>query len=98
LNDLFLSEAELVKLTGYAWKSKQIQWLKAEAIPFRTAATGHPVVTRAAIEGGQPVHRRQSLPRRARGSLVFLELEQWDGSRHAGSTYRRACARGRAAS
>jgi hypothetical protein len=48
---LFLSDDELVKLTGFAWKSKQIAWLKAEAIPFHKSATGHPVVTRAAIEG-----------------------------------------------
>jgi hypothetical protein len=51
MSELFLSDAELSKLTGFAWKSKQIQWLKAEGIPFRTSATGHPVVTRAAIEG-----------------------------------------------
>ena len=51
MNDLFLSDAELVKLTGFAWKSKQIGWLQSEGIPFRKSATGHPVVTRAAIEG-----------------------------------------------
>lgn len=65
MNDLFLSDAELVKLTGYAWKSKQIQWLKAEAIPFRTAATGHPVVTRAAIEG-RPANALPAEPPKAR--------------------------------
>lgn len=49
--ELFLTDAELVRLTGRSRKSKQIEWLLAEAIPFRRSATGHPVVTRAAIEG-----------------------------------------------
>ena len=48
---LFLTDAELAQLTGRKLKSKQIAWLRAEAIPFRTNATGHPVVTRSAIDG-----------------------------------------------
>jgi hypothetical protein len=32
-------------------KSRQIAWLKGEGIPFRINATGHPVVTWAAVEG-----------------------------------------------
>lgn len=49
--DLFLSDAELVKLTGRKLKSKQIDWLRDEGMVFRVSATGHPVVTRAAVEG-----------------------------------------------
>jgi len=63
MNDLFLSDAELVKLTGFAWKSKQIRWLQAEGIPFRKSATGHPVVTRSAIEG-RPVPAQEAQPAR----------------------------------
>jgi hypothetical protein len=49
--DLFLNEAELVKLTGFKIKSKQIVRLRAQGIPFQVNASGHPVVTRAAVEG-----------------------------------------------
>lgn len=51
MSTMFLEEEELAKLTGYKFKSKQIEWLRAQAIPFRVSATGHPVVTRGAIEG-----------------------------------------------
>ena len=51
MNRLFLEDDELAQLTGYKFKSKQIEWLRAAAIPFRVSATGHPVVTRGAIEG-----------------------------------------------
>lgn len=54
---LFLDDAELVQLTGWRLKSRQIRWLKDEGIPFRVNATGHPVVTRAAVEG-----RREAAP------------------------------------
>lgn len=48
---LFLDDTELIKLTARKFKSKQIEWLRAEGIPFRVNATGHPVVTRAVVEG-----------------------------------------------
>ncbi|WP_307702189.1 DUF4224 domain-containing protein [Variovorax paradoxus] len=48
---LFLSDADLAKLTGFKIKSKQIDWLRTEGLPFRISATGHPVVTRSAVEG-----------------------------------------------
>lgn len=51
MNGLFLADDELRRLTGRSWKSLQIEWLRAEGLPFRISATGHPVVTRAAIEG-----------------------------------------------
>lgn len=50
---LFLDDAELAQLTGRRMKSRQIEWLKVEGVPFRVSATGHPVVTRAAVEGRQ---------------------------------------------
>jgi len=49
--DLFLSDPELAKLTGFKIKSKQIVRLRAQGIPFQVNASGHPVVTRAAVEG-----------------------------------------------
>lgn len=48
---LFLDDAELHRLTARKYKSKQIEWLRAQGIPFRINATGHPVVTRAVVEG-----------------------------------------------
>lgn len=51
---LFLEDDELRRLTARRMKSKQIEWLRTAGIPFRVSATGHPVVTRAAIEGRTP--------------------------------------------
>lgn len=48
---MFLNDAELHHLTARKFKSKQIEWLRSEGIPFRVNATGHPVVTRAVVEG-----------------------------------------------
>lgn len=48
---LFLDDAELQQLTARKFKSKQIEWLRAQCIPFRVSSTGHPVVTRLAVEG-----------------------------------------------
>lgn len=50
-DDRLLDEAALARLTGRRQKSRQIQWLRAEGLPFRVNATGHPVVTWAAVEG-----------------------------------------------
>lgn len=49
MSDLFLTEAELKILTGRAWPSKQAEWLRANAIPFRLNAAQRPIVTRAAV-------------------------------------------------
>jgi hypothetical protein len=51
--DDFLNEDQMVKLTGRRRKSRQIEWLKAEGIPFRVSATGHPSVTWSAANGQQ---------------------------------------------
>ena len=50
---MFLEDHELVQLTGRKMKSQQIAWLRTSGIPFRVNATGHPVVTRSAVEGQQ---------------------------------------------
>lgn len=65
MSAMFLEDEELAKLTGYKFKSKQIEWLRAEAIPFRVSATGHPVVTRGAIEGRkeEPAKTERWVPR-----------------------------------
>ena len=51
---LFIEPEELRVLTGRKLKSKQIQWLRGEGIPFRINALGHPVVTRSTVENRKP--------------------------------------------
>jgi len=46
----FLEDIELCKLTGRKMKSKQIEWLRAQGLPFFVSATGHPVVAWAAVD------------------------------------------------
>jgi hypothetical protein len=53
MTDLFLDDAQLRRMTGRAFKSKQIEWLRNNGVPFKVSATGHPVVTRVAVEGRQ---------------------------------------------
>jgi len=48
---MFLDEKELAQLTGKKAKGKQIEALRKMAVPFRVNATGHAIVTRAAVEG-----------------------------------------------
>ena len=47
----FLDDDELAKLTGRKMKGHQIAALRSMGLPFFVNATGHPVVTRSAIEG-----------------------------------------------
>lgn len=51
MSDLFLSETELVDLTGYRQPAKQAAHLKSQRIPFHTNRAGHPKVARAVLEG-----------------------------------------------
>lgn len=48
---MFLTEIELVDLTGYRQASKQAAHLKAQRIPFHVNRSGHPRVARAILEG-----------------------------------------------
>ena len=41
---VILSEAEVIRLTGYKMPAKQIAFLKAKGIPFIINAKGRPVV------------------------------------------------------
>lgn len=49
--EMFLTKDELVTLTARKLKRQQIEQLRKMAVPFFVNATGHPVVTRVAIEG-----------------------------------------------
>jgi len=51
MSETFLSNQELVLLTGRKIKAKQIQALRSMAIPFFVNALGRPVVARVAVEG-----------------------------------------------
>ena len=50
---MFLSDEELVKLTGRKQKALQIAALRRMGVAFRVNDAGRPVVTRAAVEGGK---------------------------------------------
>lgn len=50
---LFLTTEEVAELTGRIRHAQQIDALKKMHVPFRINAAGRPIVTRAAIIGGQ---------------------------------------------
>ena len=54
---MFLTEAELVVLTGFHQASKQAQQLRAQGIPFHLNRAGHPRVARAIFEGRRVVEQ-----------------------------------------
>jgi hypothetical protein len=54
---MFLTEQELVNLTGFSQKSKQCEHLKAQRIPFHTNKSGQPRVVRAVLEGRKVVEK-----------------------------------------
>lgn len=56
---LFLTEEELVILTGRKLRRLQIKALRGMMIPFHVNAIGHPVVTREAVTGE---NRHQAVP------------------------------------
>lgn len=59
----FLDDPDLIRLTGRRSKSRQIAWLRSEGIPFRINATGHPVVTWAAVEGRKQAEQPKTAPK-----------------------------------
>ena len=57
---MFLSDAELEKLTGTKQPRKMIEWLRGEGFTFRVDRNGHPVVLAehvAEIMGGRAAAR-----------------------------------------
>lgn len=58
----FLNDEELQQLTGRRMKSRQIEWLRTQGLPFRINATGHPVVTWAAVDGQKTAEEPKQAP------------------------------------
>ena len=54
---MFLSEQEMIDLTGYKQASKQVAHLKLQRIAFHTNRAGHPRVARAILEGRKVVEK-----------------------------------------
>jgi hypothetical protein len=50
MNSAFLDDGDLERLTGYVRPSRQIEWLKANGIPFTVNARGRPAVRRDLAE------------------------------------------------
>lgn len=49
-SDSFLTDAELVRLTGYKRGAEQVKWLEAHDWLHETNAAGAPIVARAYFE------------------------------------------------
>lgn len=62
MSAVFLESQEIAVLTGRKMKGHQIQALRHMGIPFFVNATGHPVVTRNAIEGKKDTESQQKRP------------------------------------
>lgn len=50
----FLDDGDLERLTGYVRRSKQVEYLKRERIPYRINARGEIVVRRSMTEAPLP--------------------------------------------
>lgn len=59
---MFLTDAELVELTGQRQKSAQIRWLQLRRWRFETTATGHPRVARDYFERKMVCAEERSAP------------------------------------
>lgn len=46
MNNLFLTQEELLELTGYKYAKHQREWLTSEGVPFKANRMGHPKVKR----------------------------------------------------
>lgn len=64
--DLFLTNDEVARLTGFARSSKQVEWLRREGFEFRIAADGYPRILRAHVFKlmgmAEATGRRRSVP------------------------------------
>lgn len=52
----FLTPAEVIVLTGYKAKSKQVEHLRKQGIPFRLNGRNEPIVLRQALLGNKKQH------------------------------------------
>lgn len=48
----FLTPDDVAVLTGRKSKSRQVEALRKMGVPFFINSTGHPIVTKSAVEGG----------------------------------------------
>lgn len=64
---IFLAPEDVRILTGFAVKSKQIAYLKANGIAFRVNGCGWPVVTLSEIEGGKA---KQKEPQKWQSDMI----------------------------
>jgi len=73
---LWLDKAELARLTGYRWKSRQVAHLKASKIPHTVNRLGEPLVVRAVIEGQggiEKTRRKKAAPTEPNWAAIGLE-------------------------
>lgn len=53
LTPVFLDDAALRRLTGFAQKRRQVEQLRAMGLPFHVNRRGEPIVACSAVEGGK---------------------------------------------
>ena len=58
MSEIFLNDNDVADLTGRKRKSDQIDALRSMGIPFFINAEKRPIVTRKAVEGGDPVENK----------------------------------------
>jgi hypothetical protein len=81
---MFLTESELVDLTGYRQPAKQVAHLKAQRIPFHTNKCGHPKVAKAVLEGRKVVEHTPS------SVEIWVDLELRKRAKHIEQEKRKA--------
>ncbi len=62
---IFLEPEEIRTLTGWAQKRKQVEQLRKMGIPFFVNAAGHPIVSKAAVEGSRQEALKHTRPWRS---------------------------------
>ena len=80
---MFLTDTELIELTGYKYHAYQRRWLSEHGYRFDVAAGGRPFVNRAfvclwSVSFSSQIRRARCIPTvRAAGRL--LDGRTWDG-------------------
>lgn len=73
MSDMFLTKEEVVELTGWKNKKKQVEQLRKMGLPFWVNARDAPIIPRSAIEGRreapQPAKRVKVVPLLFRADL-----------------------------
>lgn len=64
MNELFLTQQELIRLTGYKYKKHQCNWLSKNNIPFTKSRIKEPIVKRCLMSSNETViiQQKEEMP------------------------------------